>query len=836
MVGVGSAVALGYYYQDRILRHFVEEANRYLTAPVAVEQISLSWWSSFPRVSVALDSVQISGHEAGPPLAEVAEMDFSFNLEELVQGRYVIDHIALRNGRVYLHVNEAGQRNFAIFRPADTIRVTTQERPPLAFRLQTITLYQVQVDYVDDPLQHHTDLLAQRAEATLNVHGPVYDIGLRGKLFSNGIQIEQSRYFDQKPLEIAAQLTYHHPQRHLQINPSTIQLAQGLFTVGGTVDHARGTTLDLSVGGQDTDIQTLLSLLPVAMARPLHAYRSRGEVYFEGTVRGEMPAPRVDLRFGCQNASLYHPGYKKQLQQIQLNGTFTNGAEQSLRTAELSLQDIAGTLDAKDIRGSLLIRNFRDHYLEASVQTDLNVRSVLEFYPVADVRSASGQITADVRLAGRLQDMRSSSLAHRQRTQSTGSLRIRDFDVRLKQYPLPFRQLSGTFDFRNNDVAISDFAGYVGHSHFRLNGFFRNAIAYVLSDTQPIEIEADLYSSLIDLDELLSGKFSESTADERAATQQDGPATTGPQPYRFYLDPRLSLAFDCRVDRLKFRRFKGEQLRSRLDVDQQIARVRNLSVNAAGGTASASGTIYAQRPQRINVRATSQFDGIEADRLFYIFEDFQQDFLTARHLKGKLYADVDWLMNFDRRLQLDYPSLQVTADTRIADGELNDFEPMQSLAQFVEDKNLARLRFGQLRNTIRIKDEQIHIPPMHVYNNVSNIHVQGVHTFNHELDYQIEMPMKGIHLRSDVARQRKRERRKYFGEVVPDDAKSPVLFLTARGTVSDYKIAYDFERAKLALKQNLREERQERRAIFKNKGRKASYQIELEDESFDFDN
>ena len=251
------------------------------------------------------------------------------------------------------------------------------------------------------------------------------------------------------------------------------------------------------------------------MAQPLHAYRSQGSVYFEGSVRGKTPRPRVDLRFGCRDASLYHPEYKKQLRQIQLSGSFTNGAKHSLQTAELSLQDIAGTLDGKDIRGSLLIRNFRDYYLEAHVQTDLDVQSVLEFYPVADVRSARGQVAANVKLAGRLQDMRSSSLARRQRTQSSGSLSVRDFHVQLKQYPLPFRQLSGTFDFQNNDVAISDFAGYVGHSHFQLNGFFRNAIAYVLSDTQPVEIEADLYSSLLDLDELLSGSSSELTATDR---------------------------------------------------------------------------------------------------------------------------------------------------------------------------------------------------------------------------------------------------------------------------------------------------------------------------------
>ena len=77
--------------------------------------------------------------------------------------------------------------------------------------------------------------------------------------------------------------------------------------------------------------------------------------------------------------------------------------------------------------------------------------------------------------------------------------------------------------------------------------------------------------------------------------------------------------------------------------------------------------------------------------------------------------------------------------------------------------------------------------------------------------------------------------KKSFGEIAPDDAKPMKLFLTARGPIDDYKIAYDFEKAKIALKQNLKDERQERRTIFENKGRKAAYQVELEEEYFEFD-
>lgn len=837
IIVVSGTMSLGYYYQDRILQQFVHEANRYLTVPVSTEQVSLTFLSSFPRVSVALDDVQIAGHPDAPPLAEVAHVNFSFDVWALLRGEYLINRVVLQRGRLYLHVDAEGQRNFTIFRSTAPASDASSPRSPLAFRLETIILDQVQVDYVDDPLQHHTEMVAQRMEAALDVQGAQYGIRLKGNLFSQGIRIENATYFAQKDLLVDARLTYDHQQQHWQIMPSSFQLEKGGFTVSGHLDHADGTTLNLAVGGDKTEIQTLLSLLPASMAKPLLAYRSAGEVYFEGTVDGRLPRPRVDVRFGCQDASLYHPDYQKQLEHLRLTGHFTNGAQQSLITSELSLQEVEGTLDGKQVRGSLLIRNLRDHYLEAQVQTDINVQSLLSFYPMADVRSASGHVTADISLAGRLRDMRSTRLAQRQRTRSSGSLTLRDFHVQLAKYPLPFRRLNGHFTFQNNDVAISDFSGYVGHSHFELDGFFRNAIAYALSPTQPISVEANLHSSLIDLDELLSGTLDESA--ERGtsdlAAQNDWQATTAKQPYRFHLDSRLSVDFNCRVDRVKFRRFKGTELRSRLEVKQQVAHVRSLSVKAAGGSASASGTVYAQRAQSVQVRAASHFEGIRADSLFYIFEDFQQDFLTARHLKGSLFAKVDWIMNFDRALRLDYPSLLVTADTRIVDGELNDFAPLQEMARFVDDEHLSRLRFGPMSNRIHISDEKIYIPAMEVHNNVSSITVEGVHTFSNVMDYRFEMPLRDVHLRSGQARARAQQRKKSFGEIAPDDAKPTKLFLTAQGPVNDYKIAYDFEKAKIALKQNLKDERKERKAIFENKGRKASYQIELEEEYFDFD-
>ena len=836
---IGSVSVLVYFYQDQIVARFVQESNRYLATPVQVKQISLSAFQDFPNITVSLDSVHLAGSlpNQQQALANVAHIDFSFDLWQLLHGAYVIDRVALREGSVYLLVDAQGQRNFNIFRPtepaSDTPKNTSQK---VAFQLRDIVLDQVQIEYVDETIRHHTELVAQQARAILEVNDQQYDIQLSGDLLSERIQVDQSQYLRQKDVYMEAQLSYDHEQKHWQIAPSTLQLAEGNFLVSGEIDHQGKTFLDLAIKGQDTNIQNILSLLPQQVTKRLEAYRSEGNVYFQGKIKGDMPNPSINVDFGCQQASFYHPDYGKKLKQISLVGHYTNGSRQNLRTAELSLQQVQGTLDGRSVSGHLLIKNFDDYFIRCQVQADVDIRSALDFYPTTEVRSASGTIRADVSLEGKLSDMTSTQLARRKRTKSSGTLQLNDLHVQLQQYPLPLSAMQGEFAFHNNDVAISKFTGYVGHSHFSLDGFFRNAIAYLLSDTQPINIEADLYSKLVDLDEVLSGKLT-TGIDQTASPQeieQDWQATTEQQPYRLHIDPRLSLAFNCQVERLKFRRFKGRQLKSRLNIKQQIARVRNLSVQAAGGEASATGIVNAQRPDKISITGQTHFEQLQIDSVFYVFEDFQQSFLTAEHLKGKATADVDWKMQFDRALHLDHPSLNVGVQVSVADGELNNFEPMQSIARFVEDENLSQLRFKDMSSFIKIKDEKILIPPMTVHSNVSEVQVQGTHTFDQHIDYRFSLPMRNVHLRSDRALRRAEKHRKYFGEIVRDDAQPLTMFLTARGTIDTYKISYDFPAAKKAFKRNLVEEKKELKQVFKNKGKKATHRVELEDEYFDF--
>nr|WKN39259.1 AsmA-like C-terminal region-containing protein [Tunicatimonas sp. TK19036] len=835
-------VGITYVYQDQIVDRLVRELNQYIATPVQVKHITVSAWRTFPDIAVSFEQIKIPGHIGSTqslefPLADIGRMDFSFNLLSLLQGTYEVEKIVLSNGRVNLLLDAQRNPNYHIFRKQSTSEdVSSLQKNPLHFQLEQVHLNNIQVRYRDISRNQHVLANAHQVAASLNVVGEEYTIAVNGALESQYIEVGEDRYFVEQPLSVNTQLLYYNDRQQLAIASAAVGLHDTQLNINGLIDHAGETVLDLKVEASQSNIATLLSVLPASLARPWHYYRTTGDVYLKGSIHGPADQPAVQFLFGSQHASFFHPEYQQKLENIQLNGSFTNGTERTSRTAELSLKNIKATLDGEQLSGDLLLRNFRDLYLETTFQGSFSMQSFLAFYPLPQLQWAQGMITADVFLQGKISDLKSSELRRRRQTKSSGTIAVNDISFALQRSHLPFQQLSGAFQVKDNNLTIQRLSGYVGHSHFSLKGQFRNAIAYALTQTHPIQIDASLRSDFIDLDELLSGNLSTALSSENMArnTAQDWQMITEKQPYRLEISPRLALNFECDVQRLKFRRFRGRNLQSKLSVQEQRVRIRNLSVHTAGGQAYASAFVNAQH-ETIRAEGKTRLDGMHVDSVFYIFENFQQDFLTAQHLKGEVDATSDWRLNLNRNLSVQYPSLSSETYATIRKGQLNSFEPMQRIAPYVDEAQLDHLRFDDIQNYIRIRNQEIYIPTMLVHSNLSDIQIGGTHTFNNHIDYRFEVPMRSIHLRSATARERVARRKKDFGEIAQDDAAPMKLFLKAQGTVDDYKISYDLPAAKAQLKENLVEEKQELKQVLKNKRKAHSYEVELSDEYLDFE-
>jgi hypothetical protein len=357
----------------------------------------------------------------------------------------------------------------------------------------------------------------------------------------------------------------------------------------------------------------------------------------------------------------------------------------------------------------------------------------------------------------------------------------------------------------------------LGNSDFLLNGFFKNIITFLLFENQPIGIETDLKSNFLDVDQLFAIGFGK---------PEPGVSKQNQTQYEFKISRNINLNFNCNVKALRYRRFHATQLKGDLLVKNEMAVSRNIMFNSMGGNMIFSGIVDAKNNKAIDVVSTFRLKGIHADSVFYVFENFDQNFIVDKHLKGQAEADVSLELTLNQNLRLYQETLVSDISMSIKNGELNNFEPMKKLNKYLNDEGLSKLRFSDIKNDIHIENKTIYIPQMEVRTNVTSIKVSGTHTFDQRIDYRIIAPLRNNKNVSSV------EAKEALQE---DGSGQSKLYLKIVGTTDDYRVAYDTESVKQKIATDLKKEVKELKDAFKNKGSKEKKELELEeDEYFDW--
>ena len=150
------------------------------------------------------------------------------------------------------------------------------------------------------------------------------------------------------------------------------------------------------------------------------------------------------------------------------------------------------------------------------------------------------------------------------------------------------------------------------------------------------------------------------------------------------------------------------------------------------------------------------------------------------------------------------------SDITITDGELNQFEPMMSLSRFIDIEDLEKVKFSTIKNTITIKDQQMILPQMDIESSALNLTASGIHQFNGEYEYHVNMVLSDI--LSGKLKKRKSKRR--ANENIEEDKDGRMrLFLLVEGDKDKNKVRYDREAARMERKAGLKNEKKELKQI-----------------------
>ncbi len=808
IVLVIASITSAYLFKDQLIDHFIREANKQLNTPINIGKISVSALDNFPQMTLKFEDVYIqeSFNKSSYPLLTSEKIEFTFNPLEIYKGDYAIEQIHISNASCHFKVNESGDTNYRIFKKNDT---TNAQKVRLD--LSKVTLTEIDFKYSNYKNDVYIEANANRATANVGIEGRIFDFKTEGEYYLTKLVAQNNLLIENKSVSAVSDFVYNDETKYVNFKQSSLTLEGAIFQTYGNYEFLNTPKVEFYVEAKDSELKSLVAILPEKYTKRLAKYKSSGDVYFDLSLIGEFGknlSPSLEVNFGLHKAQVLYPEKDVKITEANAEGTFTAAKITNLEAGSLDLRNISGELENKKFTGNLLLDNLKDIFLRMDFDGEIAVGSLFKFLDSKEIVEADGLLQVNLSLAGKINDLKSRATSANMRT--SGEIDIKNLNIEHKSFQYPLSNVNGNLLFNNNDLAISDVSGYYGSSDYLLNGFFKNIIAYLLFENEPVGIEADLKSSFINLDELLVQK-------NNSASSED---------YIFNIAPKLILKFNCDIDRLQFRRFKPKEIKGDLKIKNQVAYTDRLQFRAMGGDIGLSGLVDATTND-IEVNSSFTVNKVYIDSIFYVFENFNQTFLEDRHLEGQIIADVQTNMQLTKQLRLKPATLTANINTSILGGQLNKFEPMQKLARYVDEEKLDHLTFSELRNEIFVENQTIYLPEMEVSSNVTDIRISGTHTFDQKIAYRVVAPLRSRQkIDSDEA----------FGAIEQDNEGRSMLFLKIMGTTDDYKIIYDKESVKQKIVSDLKKEVQELKNAFKNKGLDKNKTVELEeDDYFDWD-
>ncbi|MFM9837861.1 MAG: AsmA-like C-terminal region-containing protein [Cyclobacteriaceae bacterium] len=808
VIVIGFAVSL-YIFKDRIIQQFIAEANKSLNTPVKIGKIEISTWQDFPNLAIVFTDVYVEDSHPGEfPLLTAKKISFYLNPIEAWKGNYSIRGLQVKDSETNLKINKVGKNNFTIAKPSQGASTST-----ISFDLKNVKLLSATVSYSDEQANQYHTFISDQLTSSIAIRGDVYKIGADGDVTVQQIGIKDQVFLKEKQMDVVASVDYDDDKKIVSINSASLKINKSLFDVTGTYSFKQKNLIDIKAEGKETDIQTLLALLPDETSKKLRQYQSKGDVFLDLKLTGEISEhkdPFISIHFGCKDATFSHPEYKSKITHANLEGSFASPSLSQFTKAELFLKDVTGELNGKSFSSNLSLQNLEDPYIQFDFKGELDAASLQNFYPIPEIKQIEGNLVADFSIEGKTGLLKKKSTA--QQVKTNGTIELQNIQFAYGKKEIHFNGLNGSLQFNNNDLAMSNFRGQFENSDFVLNGFFKNVITFLLFEDQPIGIEADLKSNFLDVDQLFEIGFGESKSDG----------------YKFSISPNVHLNFNCDVKSLKYKRFHPQAIKGNLLVKNQVAVSRNIAMKAMGGDLSLNGIVDAKNTKAIDVVSSFKLNGIYVDSVFYVFENFFQTFIQDKHLKGQAFADVNLEMTLTEDLKLISKTLISDISATIKNGELNNFEPLKALNKYLDDETLNKLRFADLKNDIHIENETIYIPQMEIKSNATTIQLSGTHTFDQQIDYRVVAPLRS---------KKKIDPDEAFGAIEEDTKGQTKLFLKIKGTTDKYEVGYDREAVKKKIVSDLKKEVKELKEAFQLKGKKKKKELELEkDEYFDWDN
>ena len=790
-IAAGAAFWYTQTHEEEIKSFAMEAIEKHLLTDVNVESIELSFFAHFPNAALSCSKVLIHDtFNAEDTLIYADELSLEFNMIDLIQGTYEVNEVGIWNANAFLKRKENGDVNYEFWKTNES-----SDSTDFVFAINKAHLHNTKVWLNDQPAD--LELLVELDE--LEAKGEFTSSNFRMDLDLDApmawVDVDGISWLDHMPINGEIDLEVNLDSQTYTVHNAELDI-KGLSLNGdGSFQNTEEHVLcAFTAFGDKMDLQDLLAALPKEIQDPLSPYVVKGNTDLKVVISGaagNKSKPQVDVAGSLRDGRITHIESGTEITRLASDFDYHFADNEILDITRLS-----GELEGAQWQASGRLNDLSSPGIEMTFSGNVDAGNLVEFADLHELMSASGQLEFKGNIGGHLPHWKFD----KQKTKLNTELSWKEGSFAWLSTDHQVVNIEGAFNIEGDKMEIKKLSAKMKSSDFNLHGNINHLISSNGNDQIPLVINVGLLSQHIHLADLYNST-------EKAS---DGGS--------FGFPKGILLTADLAVNSFTHQNFVAEELKGKIDFRDGVLSGKQLALKTASGSAKSDLT-FTQTSAGFELQSNSQLIGLRIEELFQEFDEFGQDFITSKHLKGVCNSSTTLSAKFSRDLDLDPKSIIAKVDLKINDGELASLESMAEICAYLKEKQLissvvdagalekalAHIHFEELSNTIRIENGVISIPKMDVLSSALDINIKGSHSFDNDINYSL-----GFYLRDLLYDKSQSD----FGEV-EDDGLGNHFYLSMKGTTENPEFGYDRLAHKEQRKEDFQKEKNTLKTIIK---------------------
>lgn len=462
-------------FRKQIVSLVKSEVNKGLVAKVDFQDVDLSLFRHFPKISIGLENVFVVGTNefANDTLFAAKTLDVSVNLLSAIKGKDIkVYGVYLESPRIHAIVNKDGKTNWDITKASEEITAATPaDNTPSEFKmnLQQYKITDGYISYKDESSNMSAEIIGLDHEGSGDFTDDLFTLVTKTKADAVSFNYESVPYLVNARTNIDADIQIDNKTNTYTFKTEDIQLNNLKLNTDGFFQLVNDSVykMDIKFKTPSNDFKDILSMIPAIYKQDFDKIKTSGKASFDGFVTGtygpeQLPAYNVNL--GVTDGLFQYPDLPEPVKNIQLAAHVSNSDGKTDNTVvDVSKGHIEMGNEPFDFK--FLFKNPETkQYIDAVAKGKLDLANVSKFIKLEEGTKLAGLVAADVYAKGNMKSLETQS----GNFMAGGFLDIKDLLYASSAFPQAIRNGNMKVQLENSGGIADNTSVNISSGHIEL--------------------------------------------------------------------------------------------------------------------------------------------------------------------------------------------------------------------------------------------------------------------------------------------------------------------------------------------------------------------------------